>query len=165
MTDEEMPGFWVSFFSSLLPVILITISTIAGFVLPDDNGIRKVLGYIGNPVIAMLISVLFSIYTLGLARGRKMTDIMNSLAHSVTTITMIMLLIAGAGALKQVLVDSGVSNYIGRTSESIFTFTTFSWMVDCNSSPVLCRFCYSGWNNHSRNSSASSDRRNCKCLN
>jgi Gnt-I system high-affinity gluconate transporter len=89
LTDEEMPGFWVSFFSALLPVILITVSTIAGFFLAEDNEVRKVLGYIGNPVIAMLLSVLFAIYTLGLARGRKITDIMNSLSHSITSITMI----------------------------------------------------------------------------
>ena len=39
---------------------------------------------------------------------------MDSLSSSVISITMIMLLIAGAGALKQVLVDSGVSKYIGE---------------------------------------------------
>ena len=42
LTDEEMPGFWVSFFSALLPVILITFSTIAGFILPEDNEVRIV---------------------------------------------------------------------------------------------------------------------------
>jgi Gnt-I system high-affinity gluconate transporter len=70
LSDEEMPGFWVSFFSALLPVILISISTITGFLLSEDNEVRKVLGWIGNPVFAMLLSVLFAIYTLGLARGR-----------------------------------------------------------------------------------------------
>ena len=113
LTDEEMPGFWVSFFSALLHVLLISIATIATFLLPEGNMVRKVLGWIGNTVFAMLLSVLFAIYSLGIARGRKITDIMNSLAHSVTSITMIMLLIAGAGALKQVLVDGGVSTYIG----------------------------------------------------
>jgi Gnt-I system high-affinity gluconate transporter len=137
MTEEELPGFWISFFSSLLPVILISISTIAGFLLPADNSLRKVLGYIGNPVIAMLIAVLFSIYTLGLARGRKITDIMNSLAHSVTTITMIMLLIAGAGALKQVLVDSGVSKYIGELlSQSSLSPLFLGWLI-----ATILRFC------------------------
>ena len=137
MTDEELPGFWVSFFSSLLPVILITISTVVGFLLPVDNGVRKILGYIGNPVIAMLIAVLFSIYTLGLARGRKITDIMNSLAHSVTTITMIMLLITGAGALKQVLVDSGVSKYIGEMlSQSSLSPLFLGWLI-----ATILRFC------------------------
>jgi Gnt-I system high-affinity gluconate transporter len=137
LDDEELPGFWVSFFSSLLPVLLITISTVAGFLLPEDNGLRKVLGYIGNPVIAMLIAVLFSICTLGLARGRKITDIMNSLAHSVTTITMIMLLIAGAGALKQVLVDSGVSKYIGELlSQSSLSPLFLGWLI-----ATILRFC------------------------
>ena len=130
MSEEELPGFWISFISSLLPVVLITVSTIAGFLLPEDNAIRKMLGYIGNPSIAMLIAVLFSIYTLGLARGRKITDIMNSLAHSVTTITMIMLMIAGAGALKQVLVDSGVSKYIGEMlSQSSLSPLFLGWLI------------------------------------
>ena len=137
MSEEELPGFWISFISSLLPVVLITVSTVAGFLLPEDNAIRKTLGYIGNPAIAMLIAVLFSIYTLGLARGRKITDIMNSLAHSVTTITMIMLLIAGAGALKQVLVDSGVSKYIGDLlSQSSLSPLFLGWLI-----ATILRFC------------------------
>ena len=71
LTEEEMPGFRTSFFSALLPVILITSATIAGFLMPEENIVRKILGYIGNPVIAMLISVLSAIYFLGIARGRK----------------------------------------------------------------------------------------------
>jgi Gnt-I system high-affinity gluconate transporter len=137
MAENELPGFWISFFSSLLPVILITISTIAGFLLPAENTLRVVLGYIGNPVIAMLLAVLFAIYTLGLARGRNMTDIMNSLAHSVTSITMIMLLIAGAGALKQVLVDSGVSTYIGEMlNNSTLSPLFLGWLI-----ATILRFC------------------------
>ena len=137
LTEEEMPGFWISFFSALLPVILITVATIAGFLLPEDNAIRKIMGWIGNPVFAMLLSVLFAIYTLGLARGRKMTDIMNSLAHSVTSITMIMLLIAGAGALKQVLIDAGVSTYIGGLlSNSALSPLFLGWLIS-----TVLRFC------------------------
>ncbi len=137
MKDEEMPGFWVSFFSALLPVIIITTATVAGFILPATSIIRKILGYIGNPAFAMLISVLVAIYTLGLARGRKMPEIMESLAHSVTSITMIMLLIAGAGALKQVLVDSGVSKYIGELlSESTLSPLFLGWLI-----ATVLRFC------------------------
>ncbi len=137
LSEEEMPGFWISFFSALLPVLLISTSTIAGFLLAEDNVVRKMLGYIGNPVIAMLLSVLFAIYTLGLARGRKMIDIMNSLSHSVISITMIMLLIAGAGALKQVLVDSGVSKYIGELlSQSTLSPLFLGWLI-----ATILRFC------------------------
>ena len=137
LSEEEMPGFWISFFSALLPVILITISTIAGFFLSEDNEVRKVLGWIGNPVFAMLLSVLFASYTLGMARGRKIPDIMNSLSHSVASITMIMLLIAGAGAFKQVLVDGGVSKYIGDLlSHSTLSPLFLGWLIS-----TVLRFC------------------------
>lgn len=137
LTDEEMPGFWTSFFSSLMPVILITLGTVAGFALPEGNPLRQLLSWTGNPVIAMLIAVLFAVYTLGLARGRKITDIMNSLTHSVTSITMIMLLIAGAGALKQVLIDAGVSQYIGGLlSRSTLSPLFLGWLI-----ATVLRFC------------------------
>jgi Gnt-I system high-affinity gluconate transporter len=113
MNEEDLPGFRTSILSALLPVILITSSTIAGILLPQDNVVRKILGSIGNPLIAMLISVLSATYFLGLARGKKMTEVMKSLGQSVLSVAMIMLLISGAGSLKQVLVDGGVSSYIG----------------------------------------------------
>jgi Gnt-I system high-affinity gluconate transporter len=137
LSDDEMPGFWISFFSALMPVLLISAGTIAGLLLPEGNIMRKILGWIGNPGFAMLLAVLFSIYTLGLARGRKMGDIMNSLTHSVTSITMIMLLIAGAGALKQVLVDAGVSSYIGNLlSGTSFNPLLLGWLI-----ATVLRFC------------------------
>jgi Gnt-I system high-affinity gluconate transporter len=137
MNEEALPGFWVSLFSALLPVILISFSTIANFFMAEESMIRKLLGYVGNPVIAMLISVLVAVYTLGLARGRKIGDIMKSLTHSVVSLTVIMLLIAGAGALKQVLIDSGVSKYIGDLlSQSSISPLILGWLI-----ATTLRFC------------------------
>jgi Gnt-I system high-affinity gluconate transporter len=137
LNDNEMPGFWVSLFSSLLPVLLISLSTIAGFIFKEENELKMALAFVGNPVVAMLISVLVAVYTLGLARGRKLSDIMNSIAHSVTSITMIMLLIAGAGALKQVLIDGGVSKYIaGLLSQSTLSPLFLGWLI-----ATVLRFC------------------------
>jgi Gnt-I system high-affinity gluconate transporter len=110
----SLPGLATSIVSALLPVLLIGLATIAAFVLPPASVVRRVLGYAGNPAVAMLVSLLLAIYTLGLARGRTMADIMGSLTHSISSLTMVMLIIAGAGGLKQVLVDSGVSGYIGQ---------------------------------------------------
>jgi Gnt-I system high-affinity gluconate transporter len=137
MDEESLPGFWVSFFSALLPVILISVSTVANFFMSEESMIRKLLGYVGNPVIAMLVSVLVAVYTLGLARGRKLGDVMKSLTHSVVSLTVIMLLIAGAGALKQVLVDSGVSKYIGELlSQSSIPPLILGWLI-----ATILRFC------------------------
>ena len=130
LKEEEMPGINVSIFTALLPVILIMLATVANLLLPKDTAILPIVNFIGNPVIAMLISVLVAIYTLGLARGKEMTQIMGSVASSISGITMVLLIIAGAGALKEVLVDSGVSDYIANIlKDSSFSPLLLAWLV------------------------------------
>ena len=127
---EGAPGLGTSILSALLPVMLIGFSTVAEFLLPASSEVRRILGYVGNPVVAILLSLLLAIYTLGIARGRTMGDIMESLGHSITSLTMVMLIIAGAGALKQVLVDSGVSKYIGELlSQSRLSPLFLGWLI------------------------------------
>ena len=117
LKDEQMPGMGVSVFTALLPVILIIFSSIFNIIFTDEyyfnSFLKEIILFIGNPVIAMLLSVLVAIYTLGLSRGKKMEELMNSVSSSVSSITMVLLIISGAGALKQILIDSGVSDYIG----------------------------------------------------
>ncbi len=114
LKEDEMPKMGISVLTALLPVLLIGLSTLFDYVLPTDFPSRKLLVFIGHPVMAMLISVLVAIYTLGLGRGKSMKQVMDTLATSISSITMVMLIIAGAGGLKQILVDSGVSDYIGE---------------------------------------------------
>ncbi len=113
LKDDEMPSTATSIFTALLPVILIGIASLVNVLLPEGNIVVKITSIIGNPVIAMLLSVLVAVYTLGLKRGRTMKEVMDSVSHAVAGITMVLLIIAGAGGLKEVLIDSGVSEYIG----------------------------------------------------
>ena len=113
LKEEEMPAMGISLFTTLLPIILILCSTLFTLFVTGEFLLKEVIVFIGNPVIAMLISVLVAIYALGISRGKKMSELMSSVSSSVSSITMILLIIAGAGALKQVLVASGVSDYIG----------------------------------------------------
>jgi Gnt-I system high-affinity gluconate transporter len=130
LSDEEMPGIWNSILTTLLPVILIGASFISDLVLSGDNYINTVLNAVGDPVIAMLISLLVAVYTLGIARGRKVGELMESLGQSVASITMIFLIIAGAGGLKEVLVDSGISDYIaGLLSKTDMSPLLLAWMI------------------------------------
>lgn len=130
LKDEEMPGMAISVFSALLPVILIVLSTLVVNFLPQDFLLKEVIIFIGNPIIAMLISVLVAIYTLGLARGKKMSEIMGPLANSISSITMVLLIIAGAGGLKQILIDSGVSDYIGELlRNSSISPLILAWLI------------------------------------
>lgn len=130
LTDEEMPGTLNSILTALLPVILIGLASIVALVLPEENILRKTTDVLGDPVVAMLISVLVAIYTLGLARGKKMKEVMDSVASAVSGITMVLLIIAGAGALKEVLIDSGVSEYIGDMLKgSTISPLVLAWLI------------------------------------
>ncbi len=130
LEDHEMPGMGISVFTALLPIILIAQATILELLIPGDFPLKNVLVVLGNPVIAMLISVLVAIYTLGLARGKSMGNVMKSIEDSVKGITMVLLIIAGAGALKQVLVDSGVSDYIaGLLKDSSLSPYLLAWFI------------------------------------
>jgi len=46
--------------------------------------------------------------------GKSMKKITDSLTEAATSVTSVLLIIGGAGALKEVLVASGVSQYIGN---------------------------------------------------
>ena len=130
LTKQEMPSTATSILTALLPVILIGLASVVGLLLPKENILRKITDILGDPVIAMLISVLVAIYTLGLARGKKMTAIMDSVSAAVSGITMVLLIIAGAGALKQVLIDSGVSDYIGEMLKgSTMSPLLLAWLI------------------------------------
>ncbi|MEK5164110.1 gluconate:H+ symporter [Paenibacillus sp. FSL R5-0527] len=110
--EEEMPSFGVSLFTALVPIVLMAVLAVAEMVMPQDSGAFKIIAFFGESGIALLISVLIAIYTFGIARGRKMKEIMGSVGASLKSIATIMFVIGGGGAFKQVLVDSGVADYI-----------------------------------------------------
>jgi Gnt-I system high-affinity gluconate transporter len=110
---SELPSLTNSLLTALLPVLLIGFATIISSFLNVNSTLYDLVNFIGNPVIALLLTLLIGTYTLGVARGKSMDDIMKIYATAASGITMVLLIISGAGALKQILIDSGVSQYIG----------------------------------------------------
>ena len=130
LQDEEMPGILSSILITLLPVLLIGIALISAMIFPEGHKLRTIPGFIGDPVIALLIALLAAVWFLGIARGRKIGEVMDSLGHSVASITMILLIIAGAGAFKQVLVDSGISDHIAKLlTKSNLSPLLLAWII------------------------------------
>ena len=110
---SELPSLTNSLLTALLPVLLIGFATIISNFLDEKTFFSSIVNFIGNPVIALLLTLLIGTYTLGVARGNSMDGIMKIYSTAVSGITMVLLIISGAGALKQILIDSGVSEYIG----------------------------------------------------
>jgi Gnt-I system high-affinity gluconate transporter len=114
LPDDELPSFFNSIFTTFLPVILIAIATICQQLFHQQNAVTKFLIGIGNPPIAMIIAVLYALYSLGLKRKKSMTVLMNHIIDSVKDISVILLIIAGAGAMKEILTETNINVQIAN---------------------------------------------------
>ncbi len=110
--EEELPGFGISVTTALIPVILIAGSLLIEFFVPENSYAHTFLSFIGNTDMALLIAFFISLYTFGFRVGKKMPELMNSTVEAAKSIAMILLIIGGGGAFKQVIVDSGVGKYV-----------------------------------------------------
>ena len=114
--DHELPGAFASFFTALLPVALLAALTATTMLRPD---LAQSLAFFANPLVVMLASYLVAVFTLGLNRGQTLPQVMSSAQEALREIAPILLIIAGAGGLKQVMTESGVSAQLGALLASL----------------------------------------------
>ncbi|MBF7016264.1 gluconate:H+ symporter [Staphylococcus durrellii] len=115
--ESEMPGFLMSLITAILPVILMLISTIVQLVTGHEkatNGFEGFIYFIGTAGTAMLIAVIFAMFSMGVKQGRKNSEIMDSVSNAIYPIGMMILIIGGGGTFKEVLIDGGVGDTIAH---------------------------------------------------
>ena len=112
----------------LLPVILITIPTIALSIKNLPSSLKNILTIISNPVTALIISLLIAIWKLMTVKHLRISSIAPLLSQSIKTIAVVLLINGAAGGLKQVLVDSKVTDEIVQITSGM------------NISPILISF-------------------------
>lgn len=119
LKDEEMPGFGISLFTALLPVVLMIFASGTDQLAQGESVVTDLINFMGDPTMAMVLAVLVAIYTLGIRQGRKISEVAESLVEGVKSIALILLIIGGAGALKQILTDSGTNDYMAMLLKDI----------------------------------------------
>jgi len=109
---ENLPGAATSFFTALLPVILLMATTVYLNIDHSTGSAHKVIAFIGDAPVVMVISLIVATFTLGIKQGQDMKNLGNIYGDAVKDISLILLIIAGSGAFKQVLTDSGINKQI-----------------------------------------------------
>jgi Gnt-I system high-affinity gluconate transporter len=117
--DEELPGIAESFITALLPVILIGTETVLKMTMPANSMPVKIFAVLGDPSMALLITLAYAVYALVLKRGKKLEPCMISMGEAAKDISLILLIIAGAGALKQVLTESGTAAHLTQVMRGL----------------------------------------------
>jgi Gnt-I system high-affinity gluconate transporter len=114
LPEEKLPGILNSFLTTLLPILLFILVAILQALHVGDDNFKNILLFLGDGSIVMLISVLVATFSIGTGTGKTMVQVMNVYGDAVKDVVLILLIIGGAGALKQVLTDSGISVVIAR---------------------------------------------------
>jgi len=129
---DKLPSLAMSLLTTLSPVILMLLGAVITFSVGELEEVwwTTIAKFISNPNIALFISVIIGLYTLGVRQGHAIPELMKNLEKSIAGIAMIILIIGSGGALKQVLFDSGVADYIKTiTIDMKLNPILLSWVV------------------------------------
>jgi Gnt-I system high-affinity gluconate transporter len=110
-----LPGRLNSFLSALLPVLALAVVLAVKALVPASWALGVGLSFLSDPGVVMLLSVVVATFSLGVAQGRSVPTVMSTFGAAVADIAPILLIIGGAGALKEVLVASGVSQELAAS--------------------------------------------------
>ncbi|MDU7472141.1 MAG: GntP family permease [Paenibacillus macerans] len=128
---RKPPSFGMTLFTILLPVILMLIGSLASIIDPKATSpITLFCEFIGHEIMALLIAVVFSFFSLGYSRGFSKHDISKFTSECLAPIASIVLIIGAGGAFKQVLINSGVGQAIAEMATGAnINIIFFSWLV------------------------------------
>jgi Gnt-I system high-affinity gluconate transporter len=105
----------------LLPVILISIHAFAN---------NQFLLFVGEPIVALLISLASAIYLLGFSRGIAWSDMQIWLVDAIKEVAPLTLTFAGAGAFKEILQAMHVGDEILKiTNHSNLNPFIIAWLI------------------------------------
>ena len=128
--DGKQPGIALGVLAALLPAILMLVHAVTEMLLPKDSSAMHVASFLGNPLIAMLLGVLFAIVALVLARGGDMEKLREALGQSLKPIASIIMIIAGGGAFQQMLTSAKVGDAIVHlTQQFAFPPLILGWLI------------------------------------
>ena len=117
--SDEMPGFGISVFTVMIPVLLMLLASGADFVLTPANTWRPILRFIGHPIVSLLLALLFSFWSLARVRRFTRDQLLKFCNDCLAPTATILLVIGAGGGFNQVLVQSGVGRAIADVARGL----------------------------------------------
>ena len=129
-TGLRKPSFGISVLVVLLPVLLMLARSVVEIAGATGTGYGTALEFLGEPLVALLITSLFALFAFGTAIGRTRQQLGDLVGSSFAPIAGILLIVGAGGGFKQTLVDSGVGDVIASgIADAGITPLLAGWMV------------------------------------
>lgn len=126
----DLPPVSTCVLIALLPVVLIAVPAAFVSFLPAESTWSKIMQSLGDPVVALLLTVAASSWFLYWRRGKGTVEVMEHYTKAVESVAMIMLVIGAGGALKEVLTQTGIAGEIaGLVTRNSFPPLVAGWLV------------------------------------
>jgi GntP family gluconate:H+ symporter len=117
---KRPPSFGVTLGTILFPVVLMLLKALADIIWDtnEDNRVRIVLDFIGEPLVALFLAVVLASFTFGYAVGFDSRAISDRIASSLPPIAGIILIVGAGGGFKQTLIGAGLGDAIGKLAHN-----------------------------------------------
>ena len=119
--ESELPPFGSSLFVMLLPLLLMIAKTVVELTIDKQHPpvYMPYVNFVGTPMIALFISAVVAYIVFGLKRGFNWDQLGRFSEQGMAPLASIMLVIGAAGALNQIITDSGVGVVLKQVLTSI----------------------------------------------
>ena len=125
----KLPSVYMSVLTVLLPILLIACSSLLVPFL-TEGVLKNSLLFVGDATVSLLITVLFALFSLRIFKNHDKQEINKHLIDAVKDVASLLLIFGGAGALKQVLTDGGVSQIIAEQLQNAhFNVYVLGWTI------------------------------------
>lgn len=114
--SDNAPSFAISIFTILLPPLLMIARTLLKGSFDPHSAGAEILNTIGDPIVSLLIAVLFAIWALGIRSGYSMAQLQKILGKCLGPCAAIILILGAGGGLKEMLLATNVSKLIADSA-------------------------------------------------
>src|SRR5699024_883224 len=116
---EKLPGFAGVVAILITPLILILGNTFSDLLLPEGNIARDILMFIGNPIIALLIVTLLTLWLYGTRRGFTRDELQTISTRALEPAGIIILITGAGGVFGQTLIVTGIGDILAEGMQQI----------------------------------------------
>jgi len=115
MPEEQLPSAFNSFFTALLPVLLLVVTTLLQHSSIGGPTFHRFSTFLGAPSIVLMLAFFYAVVSLGIRKRQDMNILMTHCGQAIKDVATVILVIAGSGALKEVFTATGVSEDIAAS--------------------------------------------------
>jgi GntP family gluconate:H+ symporter len=128
--ERREPSLPLVLTTILLPPVLMMGRSLGDAFLPHAGILTMLFDFLGDPVTALLLALLFGIGALGLYQGSPLKEVENVLGKSLAAIAAVVLIVGAGGGFKQMLIATKIGDLIGQwATQAHISLLVLAWAV------------------------------------